>query len=232
MRALAVLSSLLVAVACVSTQDPNAPTDDPSDEEPSEGDSKGDVDARPGRPDGGLTVIHPADAASPPVPLDAATGPPKGKRIFVSSTTVDGNLGGVEGADRVCQELADAATLGGSWKALVSTSSQSGVDRMANVGPYYRLDGEKAFETREEMRGVPLVAIDVTDAFTQLPSDGVWTGMTFGGIPTGDTCDDWHSNADGLVALLGDLAQSDDRWIDYGGGGACSDAWRLYCVEQ
>lgn len=42
------------------------------------------------------------------------------KRIFLTSITYQGNLGGVTGADTLCQGRATARSLGGTWKALIS----------------------------------------------------------------------------------------------------------------
>ena len=41
-------------------------------------------------------------------------------RVFVSSATYDGALGGHAGADATCQSLATAAALGGTWMAWIS----------------------------------------------------------------------------------------------------------------
>ena len=45
------------------------------------------------------------------------------KRIFVTSTDYNGNLGGLAGANAKCQARAEAAGLSGEWKALVDTGS-------------------------------------------------------------------------------------------------------------
>jgi len=44
------------------------------------------------------------------------------KKVFVSSQTYVGNLGGVAGADSLCQGLATAAGLTGTFKAFLSDS--------------------------------------------------------------------------------------------------------------
>src|SRR5262249_42934796 len=42
------------------------------------------------------------------------------KRVFVTSTTHDGNLGGLDGADAICASLAANAGLSGTYKAWLS----------------------------------------------------------------------------------------------------------------
>lgn len=45
-------------------------------------------------------------------------------RIFVTSTTYTGNLGGVVGADIVCTNVATGAGIPGSYKAVLSSSTE------------------------------------------------------------------------------------------------------------
>src|SRR5258707_8793723 len=66
--------------------------------------------------------------------------------FFISSVGVGkgGNLGGLEGADRHCQGLAQAVGAGGkTWRAYLSTQGQGGVnakDRIGN-GPWFNAKG-------------------------------------------------------------------------------------------
>jgi hypothetical protein len=65
--------------------------------------------------------------------------------VFVSSTTTNGNIGGVAGADSTCQALADASSLpAGSYKAWISEweSPSYPINRLT-IGtlPYVRPDG-------------------------------------------------------------------------------------------
>jgi hypothetical protein len=47
------------------------------------------------------------------------------KRVFVTSTDPNGaSFGGVTGADAQCQSRASAAALGGTWKAIVSSTNE------------------------------------------------------------------------------------------------------------
>ncbi|MBL4590115.1 MAG: DUF1566 domain-containing protein [Alphaproteobacteria bacterium] len=63
------------------------------------------------------------------------TGDPTGSkvnRVFVTSSNYNGTFGGVIGADSTCQSVADGATLGGTWKAMLSgiTESEWAVNRV------------------------------------------------------------------------------------------------------
>jgi hypothetical protein len=65
--------------------------------------------------------------------------------FFITSRTGDGNLGGLDGADKICQDLAVAAGFGGkTWKAYLSndTPAVNAKDRIG-TGPWYNVKGVK-----------------------------------------------------------------------------------------
>jgi hypothetical protein len=53
--------------------------------------------------------------------------------VFVTSTTQTGNLGGLSGADQICNDRAVAAGLTGNYLAWLSTSSMDAIDRFSNT---------------------------------------------------------------------------------------------------
>lgn len=64
---------------------------------------------------------------------------PIGRRIFVSVATL--TTAGADSADQVCQTEADAAGLGGTFRALLATSTQSAAARFGSLaGPWRRTD--------------------------------------------------------------------------------------------
>ena len=65
------------------------------------------------------------------------------KFVFASSTTSDGDLGGLDGADTECNVLAENAGLPGEFVAWLSTASVDAVDRLAGSnGPWFSTGGE------------------------------------------------------------------------------------------
>jgi cysteine-rich repeat protein len=48
----------------------------------------------------------------------------KPKLVFITSGSWNGNLGGLAGGDGKCQTLANAAALGGTYKAWLSNNTQ------------------------------------------------------------------------------------------------------------
>jgi hypothetical protein len=185
---------------------------------------------------------HHPDLSTPPgggPDLSLAGGSPdlsrsaRAKRIFVTSQTYDGNFGGLSGADETCTIKASA--LGGSWRAWISDDSTSAFDRIADVGPWYLLDGTtRVFNDRAGLRGTPLAAIDIDDQRNK-HNQFVWTGTAVGGTAlTGYTCSNWTTGAEAGVAAFGDASTPGD-WTNSGAPdlvSACNVARALICLEQ
>ena len=72
-----------------------------------------------------------------------AQSPAANMSFFVTSANPKGgNLGGLAGADQVCQGLAKAAGAGNkTWHAYLSTSTVDAKTRIGN-GPWYNFKGE------------------------------------------------------------------------------------------
>ena len=87
-----------------------------------------------------------------------AQQPPMG--FFIAGTVPGhGNLGGLEGADAICQELAEAAGSGNRiWRAYLSTQAQNGVPavdargRIGN-GPWHNSRGELIAANIHDLHG-------------------------------------------------------------------------------
>src|SRR4051794_18448419 len=110
-----------------------------------------------GAADGG--ALSPDGGSAGP---DGGNGAPQ-KHIFVTSMTYGSNLGGLTGADAKCRTLATAASLGGTWKAWLSTTSTNAIDRIVDVGPWYLMNGVKTFNNKAALRGTPLVPISLDE---------------------------------------------------------------------
>src|SRR5215475_15549715 len=74
--------------------------------------------------------------------LFAQTPAPNMSFFVTSANPKGGNLGGLAGADAVCQSLARAAGAGGkTWRAYLSTSTVDAKTRIGN-GPWYNFKGQ------------------------------------------------------------------------------------------
>lgn len=178
----------------------------------------------------------PAPTPSPtPSPLAAA-------RVFVTSTTYNGNLGGLAGADAKCQARATAANLGGSWKAWLSDSGASVVSRFSHANvPYKLINGTVVANNWDDLIGGSLQnAITISELNKPANSGLVWTNTKTDGtqLNTGSNkaCGNWwigyyDSNA---VGMMGNAWQTSNRWTNdqFGYNVTCQNMATLYCFEQ
>ena len=185
------------------------------------------------------------DDGAPGADDDAAAG---GLRVFVSSQQYPANLveagGGAdahESADALCQLLGDAAQLGGTWRAWLSTTEVDAIDHIEGDGPWSRLDGTLLFPNHASLGVTPEAAI-LMDENGELPDPfyEAWTGTAVGGrvvpLDTLDstTCLDWTStiDSDEVKGQVGDIDSADSTWTTLADGFCSPFDRRLYCFEQ
>jgi hypothetical protein len=157
-------------------------------------------------------------------------------RVFLSSTQHDAALGGLAAADAICQSLADAALLGGTWRAWLSGSMIHASQRVTQaVLPYRRTDGVPIADNWDDLIDGTLASpISVDETGTELPPNSeVWTGSNFRGQKTLSTCNDWTTNVAGATyGTVGLSAAVDATWTDVYLQFCNRTNVRLYCFEQ
>jgi Protein of unknown function (DUF1554) len=145
--------------------------------------------------------------------------------FFVTSANPKGgNLGGLAGADAVCQSLAQAAGAGGkTWHAYLSTSTVDAKTRIGN-GPWYNFKGELIAQNvadlhtadKNKLSGATSVtekgttptyltknaAGEVVRPEGDLQHD-ILTGTKEDGTKDADTCKDWSVGDGSAKAMLG-----------------------------
>ena len=162
--------------------------------------------------------------------------------VFATSTTQQGNLGGLDGADATCQGLADAAQLPGVYMAWLSDDSGSPSTAIRPSRPA-RTDGWIA--SRSQPTGRKLTSgnlqapIDKTESGDQVPSDGsrwVWSNTTTSGTLLSDednsNCFNWTSNQAGMVGGKEGIATVSTGFWTVASGASCDFSVRLYCFQQ
>jgi hypothetical protein len=134
--------------------------------------------------------------------------------FFVASTgSGDGaNLGGLAGADAICQKLAEAAgATGKTWHAYLSATGVNAKDRIGK-GPWYNAKGELIASSVDELHSA---ANKVTKQTALTEAGGVVNGRgdtpnqhdiltgsnPDGTLAEGKTCGDWTSDGDGLTIV-------------------------------
>ena len=160
--------------------------------------------------------------------------------VFLSSTKQSGRLGGLKGADDVCQVLAEGAGLPGRYMAWLSDTTGSPASRFTRATvPYVRVDGQSVADNWADLTDGRLIrTINVTEQGTVLgpPSSNtwVWSNTTSSGERRAGVnhCENWTNGMSaGAYGNTGDPRSLDTEWTDRDFQG-CPTSVRLYCFQQ
>jgi hypothetical protein len=229
------------------------PGDGDGDGEPGDGD--GDGDGEPGcnpplSPCNGMCVDLGSDELNCGECNQKCIGTCEGggcigeehRLVFVSSQLTTGALGGLEGADSFCTELAAQAGIDGSYMAWLSTSQVGPASRMTHfMGPYLLPTGQLiANDWTDLTDGVLAHPID-SDEFGELPpasgiclGQEVWSNSNPNGTPqTQLDCQGWTSQVVSSTSNAGQWSETMFPWSASGCVGVtCAASLPLYCVQQ
>src|SRR6476661_2029033 len=159
--------------------------------------------------------------------------------IFVTSTTYDGNLGGLAGGDAKCQTHAAAAGLPGMFRAWLSGNALDASSRFdLSAGPYRLVNGTTIATNLTDLTDGTLAApIDVTEsgAFVEQTAETrVWTATLADGTSFGQTCSntsspaDWSTTSARTVAGVSTAANASWTFLAVE---PCATFLHLYCVQ-
>ncbi len=160
-------------------------------------------------------------------------------RVFVTSDSWNGDLGGLAGADTKCQAAANNANLGGTWKAWLSTDTTSASSRLYHSSiPYKLINGQTVSNDWDELTTgfLPPVYLRNPISRTELnavpPEPYVFTNTLVNGASVGNNdCSDWQSTIG--TPLLGFSTDQSGGWTNSGPLNACGNLDNhLYCFEQ
>ena len=156
------------------------------------------------------------------------------KRVFVTSTTYSGALGGLEAGDAFCQSNAAEHGLTGHYRAWLSAGTTDAFDWITGSGPWVNTAGATVFATKDDLREGS--AADILDESGTAPASigtaGAWSGSDATGVHSGSDCAGWTDATDGASASMGSTLAADPSW---GGGdapSACSAKAPLICFED
>jgi len=145
------------------------------------------------------------------------------REAFVTDADLDGNLGGVSGADTVCRASAAAAHLyrPGTFKALLMSSAAAGkiTDRFTFDGPWYRRDGLLFAHSKAELTGGAVtLPLNVTELGLYTATAVALTGARKDGTASGHDCANWTaldtSPAGGALANTIAFFGNGLNWLD------------------
>ena len=126
--------------------------------------------------------------------------PPSGPTSFFITATGSGNgadLGGLAGADAICQSQADAAGLDRTFHAYLSTQGSNAVDARDRIGegPWFNAAGSGLTATGNRIPGTGF-SPNRHDVLTGSQADGT-------AYPAGEdmTCSNWTSDDEGAARV-------------------------------
>ncbi len=216
------LVPLLVAVTACVGDDSVSPFDSGADGVTSDATSDSTTDAS----DSSTIADASADA-----PVDGSTGP--GKRVFVTSVTYKGNIGGLTAADTKCQGVALNAGLVGTFLAWIATvDGGSPQTRFAHsTVPYKRIDGVTVANNWTQLTsGTLLNPIDVTEDGGPLATSVLaWTNTMASGAAWEYDCAGWTVSDNTANGRLTSVTTNSLAGTQIS---ACYNDGLLICVEQ
>ncbi len=168
-------------------------------------------------------------------------------KVFVTSETYNGNLGGLEGADEICQNSGEE--LGGTWKAWLSTPTVNAIDRLPNVKYVRTGDGALVANNKQDIlinKGGkyvhnPINRDEYGNDASKASDTIVWTGTNREGkfLGHGDAaCNSWTSAAastpsapNGATAGSISSGSSGYQWTLQYDTFNCQSKNRIYCFQ-
>jgi hypothetical protein len=159
---------------------------------------------------------------------DATTGTGDGvgaqaNTVFLSSTMHDGNLGGLAGADAICQGDANAAGLAGSYIALLWINQIDPTTRLGTARGWVDVTGRPiADQPGDFTASNTIYPIQYTADRTLQRGQLAWVGSL------GEDCNSWSDNT---AASMGAHASSDELITPYLFS-PCTSSFRLICLEH
>jgi hypothetical protein len=157
--------------------------------------------------------------------------------VFVTAEAFISNLGGVAGANDLCQTAAENAGLPGTYMAWIS-GSVNGPSATFNQWPvpYVKPDGVQVASSFADLTDGTLNSpIDVDQNGATVSADGlkVWTNTDTDGTPVflapASNCTVWTGV--GTSGRTGSTAASDSTWTN-ALNTPCGEEHHLYCVQQ
>lgn len=205
-----------------------------------------------------LTTSHISSAARLSVLFGGSGSGSSGKayaRAFVTSTKYDGNLGGIAGADAKCQARADAVSLGGTWKAIISDSTTNAYGRMKfRTKSVYDLAGRLLWNPSQGIvssndtyttfypspfsspqaatpHNGPILAVRLnTTELGGTSSTATWTGTDYNGAAQPGNCANWTSTVSS--GYIGHTDYITASWINYSTANCNTTTQALICLED
>lgn len=161
--------------------------------------------------------------------------PSNARRAFVLSEPLNGAIG-LQGADGKCNSQAQAAGLGGTYKAMLGAPNQSMASRFTTRGaPVYRLDGVQVAPTDTALLAsmtaltAPIV-VDPLGAYWGW--ENVWTGSLSPTQVAPETCVGWSTALNTQQGAIGITGWTSAEHFFFNSPWPCVTPIRIYCLQE
>lgn len=157
-----------------------------------------------------------------------------GRWAFVTSSPFP-VAGGIAAADELCATEASSQGLGGSFKALLATSTTSAIARFSLDGDtWVRMDGLPIWESARDAAEIPPLApiLFHPDGSAPLKMLSIWIGAPSLHETGTETCNDWTSSDSEKQGILGYSAYANEGWIQRAPSACQREDVHLICLEE
>ncbi|NCO03744.1 MAG: DUF1554 domain-containing protein [Alphaproteobacteria bacterium] len=155
------------------------------------------------------------------------------KIVFQTSTNYRGNLGGVSGANAICQKHADQANLPGRYLAFIAdslgNSPYKNFSRLSSSYDYILTNGSKITDGWNDLLD-DIEGIFNRDEYGIQHSKFAWTGARTNGTAHPNNCNNWTDSTASYTGAVGH-AFSTGNWSAISVQ-ACSFLHPLICFQQ
>jgi hypothetical protein len=160
-----------------------------------------------------------------PVTAPVATG-----RIAFATTASFVPSGGIAAADALCASEAGNASLPGTYKAFMSTTTVPAASRFnLSAAPWVRTDGVPLMESASHLATWRLLTAVDRHADGSLAQNFAWTGN-----PTtntmAQTCNDWSTASSTVFGVVHITTESASSWTTFQNG--CATNGTLICFQE
>jgi hypothetical protein len=150
--------------------------------------------------------------------------------MFVTSTSHTGNLGGLAGADSICQARASAAGRAGTYRAWLATTATTAISRLGTARGWVRVDGRPFVNSQSDLTsGRILYTPTLTETGANVDGASVRTSVQqTGGTATSD-CSGWtDGTSTATTHNFGSASNGTFSWSS-NGSITCAGSMPLYC---
>lgn len=185
----------------------------------------------------GSSVVIPCVVTSTTPPPDEPPPEDTGIRLVFLSNAVNGNLGGLSGADQICQQSADSANLPGTYKAWLGTAQGSPLTRFHQATvPYTLPSGAVVASNWPDLADGTLgTPINTTASGAPVSSGFVWTNVRSDGntlyANASFACGGFLNASPSNSGPVGFVGSTNSTWTEHSNR-SCADAARLMCFQQ